>query len=269
MKKTILGMILLLATVAALFLYASAANTDSSLQGELEDAILQSPEVSSMLEEAENGVAIDPDALTDALGKIEGLDMDTILQGLEGLDEDDGLLGKLASLIGPESDGFGGVLSDIGGSLGNLLGGLGGGEGGNPLEGILGGLGNLGGGVQTTEAPTVHTTAQSYNQQVTLPSQYTPNYTPNYNTGSSSGGVINYNQYTSTYTLPAQIPTSEVTTQSYTVPSTTTPVYSIALPADGEAAEETGSTNWKKILGAILIFGSFAGVAAVVIKKSM
>lgn len=265
MKKIMTGMILLLFTVAAVFMYASAADNSSSfsLQDEIESAIQQSPEVSSMLDDAENGVSIDPSALTDALGRIEGLDMDTILQGLEGLDEDDGLLGKLASLIGPESDGFGGVISDIGSGLGNLFGGLGG-NGENPLEGLLNGLGNLGNNA-TTEAPTVHTTAQSYNQSVTLPQQYTPNY----NTG-SSGGVITYNQYTATYTLPAQIPTGEVTTQTYTVPSTTTPMYSVALPADGETdSSQESNTNWKKILGAILVFGSFAGVAAVVIKKSM
>ena len=33
--------------------------------------------------------------------------------------------------------------------------------------------------------------------------------------------------------------------------------------------EPEQSTNWKKVVGAILVFGSFAGIAAVVIKKSM
>ena len=260
MKKICIPVVMVLLCVGVLFLSAGAA--DSSADNEsnvLESALEESPELSSILDEAESGLSTD--ALLDALGQIEGLDLDTLLQGLEGLDEDDGLLGKLSSILGPDSNGLSGILS----GLGDLV-GTGGSGSGAALESILNQIGG-GSGSATTEEPTVHTTAGSYNQNVTIPSQYTPNY--NYSGGSSSGNIINYNQYTGTYTLPAQITVGEVTTQSYTVPETTMSNISVALPAGEESADTEQSTNWKKVVGAILVFGSFAGIAAVVIKKSM
>lgn len=254
MKKVFIPVVMVLLCVGILFVSAGAA--DNSADTDL-SALEESPELSSILDEAESGLSTD--ALLDALGQIEGLDLDTLLQGLEGLDEDDGLLGKLSSILGPDSNGLSGILS----GLGDLV-GTGGSGSGAALESILN---QIGGGSATTEEPTVHTTAGSYNQNVTIPSQYTPNY--NYSGGSSSGNIINYNQYTGTYTLPAQITVGEVTTQSYTVPETTMSNISVALPAGEESADTEQSANWKKVVGAILVFGSFAGIAAVVIKKSM
>lgn len=256
MKKVFIPVVMVLLCVGILFVSAGAA--DNSADTDL-SALEESPELSSILDEAESGLSTD--ALLDALGQIEGLDLDTLLQGLEGLDEDDGLLGKLSSILGPDSNGLSGILS----GLGDLV-GTGGSGSGAALESILNQIGG-GSGSAATEEPTVHTTAGSYNQNVTIPSQYTPNY--NYSGGSSSGNIINYNQYTGTYTLPAQITVGEVTTQSYTVPETTMSNISVALPAGEESADTEQSANWKKVVGAILVFGSFAGIAAVVIKKSM
>lgn len=276
MKKIFIGMILILLGVATLFVSVTAV--DSGTGEEAEESVKDKVEVNESLsslfaDAAESG--IDTDALASALGQVEGLDMSQILQGFEGLDENDGLLGKLGSLIGPDSDGVAGVLAglfgqgssqngtDANGSSGGGLGSLGGnGSGGGILQGILDGLGNSG---NTTPNATVHTTASSFNQNVTNPTVYVPAIPQQQITQP----ILDFNQYTTfNYTLPAVITTAEVTTQLYPIENQSNANVSIVMPA-GNQQEQQKNTNWKKIVGVVLVVAAFGAIAAVVIKKSM
>ena len=266
----------------------------------IEGAVQDSPEVSSLVDQMNQGVEISSDTLLEALRGIEGFDVDQLLQGLDGLDENDGLLGKLSSLLGPNSNGFSGILSQLGESFSGLNGGaldLGGSGAGSVLGGLLSGLGDLtglSGSGESTQAPTVHTTASAYTQPAVAP--YTPSVTPSTYTYTYSSSVstytpavsypaasVNYNQYTVPYTattVPAT--TVPVTTEpASTVPAVVqTPVATvaasdyIAVPVAADPAADTQTTarkqnSWKKAVGAVLVLGAFAGIAAVVIKKSM
>ncbi|MBR1810420.1 MAG: hypothetical protein IJ766_02065 [Clostridia bacterium] len=272
MKKILYIVFAAMLCVGLLCLSAAAADANSNgISDRIEQAVENSPEISSLVDAANNGVAGARDNLLNALQNIDGLDLNVFLQGLEGLDENDGLLGKLASLIGPNSDGLSGILARLGGLFPS--------NGGSLLEGLgnignLGGLGDLFNGNSATEAPTVHTTAASATQVVSPVTAYTPSYnysatpyTPSYNAGS-----VNLNQYTVPY-VPATTLPVEVTTQAYTAPVNDVPAatVAVAMPVnEGQTQNQAQkSTNWKKIVGAVLVFGSFAGIAAVVIKKSM
>lgn len=259
MKKIFVAMLICLVCVGVIFVSASATDASATeTQAPAEQTgnglLAQNPELSSLFAGVGDG-QVNPDALKDALGQIEGLDVDRLLQGLDGLESDDGLLGKLASLIGPDSDGLAGILSGIGNSgAASSVGGA--------LEDLINRF--SGGGGQATEPDaTVHTTAASFNQNVTNPTIYVP---PVVNTQ----GVIDYNRYTTaSYTLPAVISTAEVTTQEYLVPYETLPAdISVVMPA-GNREQESGGANWKKVVGVLMVFCSFAAIAAVVIKKSM
>lgn len=270
MKRIIAGMVILLICIAALFVSASATGSSGmsgdELNSRLEDAVQNSPELSSIIDSAENGNLVDGDALKKALGQLDGINLEQILSGLEGLGEGDGLLGKFSAILGPNSDGLAGIISGIGNGAGNIGGSGAANSSGGILENILN---RFSGNNATTEAPTVHTTANSYNQQIQNPSVYTPNY--NFNNSGAGNNVINYNQYTGTYTLPTQAAIGEVTTQAYVTPITSAVAnnVAIAIPAGSEQQETKDSSGWKKAVGALLVFCSFAAIAAVVIKKSM
>ena len=290
---------------AALFFFcltglaASAQSTggDLNLNGisdALENAVESSPEISSLVDQMNQGVEISSDRLLDALKNIEGLDVDQLLQGLNGLDENDGLLGRLASILGPNSNGLSGVLSQLGEQFSGLSGSLdlGGSGAGNALGGLLGGglsLPSLS-GAATTAAPTVHTTASAYTQSAVTP--YTPSQVPTYTyTYSSSvstytpvagvpAATANYNQYTVPYvaatTVPATTDAAETTFPAIldaeptaTVPAVTAVVAVPVAEDSSAAAQAKKSSGWKKAVGAVLVLGAFGGIAAVVIKKSM
>ncbi|MBQ6019841.1 MAG: hypothetical protein IJL26_06640 [Clostridia bacterium] len=263
----------------------------SDVSNMIDGAVQNSPEVSSLVDQLNQGVDISSDRLLEALRGIEGLDVDRLLQGLNGLDEDDGLLGKLSALLGPNSNGLSGLLSQLGESFSGLGGSLD--LGGSVLGGLLNGLGDLTGlanPTSTTQAPTVHTTASAYTQPA---SSYTPQVTPSTYTYSYSTSVstytppvsypsasVNYNQYTVPYTPATTVPaisgavTDPAATTVFSPEATATVPASeyIAVPvseipaAQAEAKKQNG---WKKAVGAVLVLGAFAGIAAVVVKKSM
>lgn len=254
MKKIFIAVVTVLMCVSLISFFAFASsNTNGIISDRVEDAISNSPEVSSILDDAANG-NINADALKDALSKIEGIDLDQLMKGLEGLDANDGLLGKISSIIGPDSNGIGGIISGIG-SLGGSSSGA-----GSSAGGIIDSLINSIMGQNSSSDPTVHTTAASYTQSINNQTIYTPNY--NY-TPNNVGNTVNFNQYTAPVT--SVIP--EITTQTFTEAPSAAQNISVAIPTP---EQQTKSKNgWKKAVGAILVFGSFAAIAAVVIKKSM
>ena len=260
----------------------------------IESAVENSPEISSLVDQMNQGAEISSERLMEALRGIEGLDIDQFLQGLQGLDENDGLLGKLASVLGPNSNGLSGILSQLGESFSGLSGSLdlGGSGAGNVLGGLFSGLPGIGSTAATTQTPTVHTTASAYTQPAVAP--YTPAVTPSTYTYSYSQSVstytpavtypaasVDYNQYTVPYTPATTVPaTTAPITESVPAtvvpavePSATVPVSDyVAMPiSEATPAQATAkkSSGWKKAVGAVLVLGAFAGIAAVVIKKSM
>lgn len=253
MKKTFAAVISVLICISIIS-FCAFAKSDSSVSSDIKDKIENNPEVSSILDDAANG-NINADKLKDALSQIEGVDLDQLMKGLEGLGPDDGVLGKISSIIGPDSDGLAGIISGIG----NLGGGSGSGAG-SSVEGILNNILNRFSG-KTSENPTVHTTFGSYTEGYQNATIYTPNY--NY-TPNNAGNTVNFDQYTAPSVTMA-IP--EITTQSFTqaAPQTNGNI-SVAVPVENK---EKSKANWKKAVGAVLVFGSFAGIAAIVIKKSM
>ena len=278
---------------------ASAQESPVSLDPEgiseaIESAVEKSPEVSSLVDQLNQGAEVSSERLLEALKGIDGLNIDQFLQGLEGLDEDDGLLGKLASVLGPNSNGLSGILSQLGESFSGLSGSLdlGGSGAGNVLGGLLSGLPGIGSTASTTQTPTVHTTASAYTQPAVAP--YTPAVTPSTYTYSYSQSVstytpavsypaasVDYNQYTVPYTPATTVPaTTAPVSESVPAavvpavePSATVPVSDyVAMPvSEATPAQATAkkSSGWKKAVGAVLVLGAFAGIAAVVIKKSM
>lgn len=284
---------------------AQEENLDLNMNGindTIESAIAGSPEVSSLVDQMNAGVNVDSDRLLDALQNVEGLDVDQFLQGLQGLDENDGLVGKLASVLGPNSNGLSGILSKLGESFSGFAGSLdiGGNSGGSGISsvfgGLLNGLGDLTGVSPTTptQAPTVHTTASSYTltavtpyTQAATPSTYTYTYSNSVSTYTPAATVpavtVNVAQYTVPYTAATTAPvftTASVSAASYTEypgilaePTATMPAYDMsAFPVSEASATETTAkkrSGWKKAVGAVLVLGAFAGIAAVVIKKSM
>ena len=123
MKKALILILTIAVCAGLLCLPAAAANllqdeNENGIADQIENALSNSPEISSLVDAANNGeISLESigSAMMDALRGIEGIDVDRLLGGLEGLDEDDGLLGRLGSLIGPNINGLAVTWPDTGG----------------------------------------------------------------------------------------------------------------------------------------------------------